>query len=108
MKNNLENKTEFTEREIEQVLETQVFKQVYVPAFKFPETVKSIQSPYSWYKSYIKIAGPILAMPVFIFIFSFFLNDSASPNTQSLAMLEASNQKLLEEIKTLDDESLEK
>jgi uncharacterized membrane protein YvbJ len=98
------NKIEFTEREIEQVLETQVFKQTYVPAFKFPDTLKSIESPYAWYKSYIKIAGPILAMPVFIFIFSFFLKDTTSPSAQNLAMLEASNQKLLKEIQTLDEE----
>jgi hypothetical protein len=106
------NNKQYTEKEIETVLETQFFKHTYVPEFKFPEVV-SIKSPYSWYKSYINIAAPLLALPAFIFVFAFIFNQNSNNNlanskNKDLAMLEASNNRLLAEIQTLDDESLNK
>ncbi len=112
MQNKIEKNKELTEIEIEKVLETVVFKHTFVPAFKFPEAISPVKSPYTWYKSYIQIAAPLLFLPAFIFAFSFLFNSSSLNNSKAgdknLAMLEASNQKLLKDIQSLEDENLNK
>jgi hypothetical protein len=99
---------QYTEKEIEEVLMTQNFKHVYVPAFKFPEEIKNVKSPYTWYKSYVQFAAPLLALPAFIFVFAFLFNGNSSSNIvknddKNLAMLEESNARLISQIEDLEN-----
>jgi hypothetical protein len=114
MNKNINQIQNLNEQEIEDIFSSLKFKKTHIPQFNFPVTfpvtfaqessVKtSILSPYLLYKSYLKIAGPLLALPAFVFLFSFFsVNNVSNLEEKNLAMLEQSNNRLLAEIENLE------